>query len=126
MTRSEKPSLDAWFAEAKTDPGAGEASMYLCHAEVVRSRAADGTPVSRMDVTVDRVRLAEMLGTAELMEGVRVVRAWVNEGSLRVGEDTMYVLVGGDNGDHLHEALSALVQMIQTGVVVETETYPAG
>ncbi|MEN6429226.1 MAG: molybdenum cofactor biosynthesis protein MoaE, partial [Coriobacteriales bacterium] len=81
-------------------------------------------PVSGMTLSVDRARLAEILATAELMEGVTHVRAWVNEGALSVGDDIMYVLVGGDIRDHVFEALQALVRMIKTEVVTEEEHRP--
>ena len=125
MTSSMKPSLDAWLAEVKADPGAADAGMYLCHNGVVRSYSRDGRPVASMDLAVDRERLKEMLATAELMEGVSVVRAWVNEGHLEVGDDIMYVLVGGDIRDHVFEALGALVRMIKSEVVTEKEIRPS-
>ncbi|MRR13566.1 molybdopterin biosynthesis protein, partial [bacterium] len=105
MTGHTKPSLDAWLAEVKAEPGAADVGMYLCHNGVVRSYSRDGRPVASMELSVDREMLAEILSTAELMEGVSVVRAWVNEGQLEVGDDIMYVLVGGDIRDHVFEAL---------------------
>ena len=126
MADNKKPSLDAWLAEVKAEPGAADVGMYLCHNGVVRSYSRDGKPVASMELSVDRDMLAEILSTAELMEGVSVVRAWVNEGHLEVGDDIMYVLVGGDIRDHVFEALGALVRMIKSEVVTETEIRPAG
>lgn len=119
-----RPSLDAWLAEVKRDPSAAGVGMYLCHNGVVRSYSRDGKPVASMQLSVDRERLTEILSTARLMEGVSVVRAWVNEGHLEVGDDIMYVLVGGDIRDHVFEALQALVRMIKTEVVTESELRP--
>ena len=115
------PSLDAWLAEAKRSADAAGVGMYLCHNGVVRSFSRDGQPVVGMELAVDRVRLAEILATARLMEGVSIVRAWINEGQLAVGDDIMYVMVGGDIRDNVVEALVALVRMIKTEVVTETE-----
>jgi len=117
-------SLDAWLAEAKRSADASQVGMYLCHNGVVRSFSRDGRPVSGMELSVDRERLEEILATARLMEGVSVVRAWVNEGRLSVGEDIMYVMVGGDIRDNVVEALVALVRMIKSEVVTETELRP--
>ena len=119
-----RPSLDAWLAEAKLDAGAVGVGMYLCHNGVVRSYSRDGRPVSGMDLSVDRARLEEIMSTARLMEGVSLVRVWINEGRLQVGDDIMYVLVGGDIRDNVFEALGALVRMIKTEVVTETEERP--
>lgn len=117
-------SLDAWLAEAKRSGDAPDVGMYLCHNGVVRSFSRDGRPVVGMELAVDRARLEEILATARLMEGVSVVRAWVNEGRLSVGDDIMYVMVGGDIRDNVVEALVALVRMIKSEVVTETELRP--
>lgn len=77
-----------------------------------------------MDLAVDRERLEELLTTARLMQGVSIVRAWINEGHLEVGDDIMYVLVGGDIRPNVIEALTALVSMIKSEVVTETEFRP--
>jgi molybdopterin synthase catalytic subunit len=118
------PSLDVWLAEAKREADAAGVGMYLCHNGVVRSFSRDGRLVSGMDLAVDHGRLAEILSTTRLMDGVSIVRVWVNEGHLEVGDDIMYVMVGGDIRDNVFEALSALVRMIKTEVVTETEQRP--
>jgi len=124
MNGLERPSLDAWLAEVKREASAPGVGMYLCHNGVVRSYSRDGRPVTGMDLSVDRERLSEILATAALMEGVSVIRAWVNEGHLEVGDDIMYVLVGGDIRDNVFEALGALVRMIKSEVVTELELRP--
>jgi molybdopterin synthase catalytic subunit len=126
MTAIAHPSLDEWLAEAKRDESAADVGMYLCHNGVVRSYSRDGRAVVGMELAVDRDRLAEILDSAGLMEGVAVVRAWINEGHLEVGDDIMYVMVGGDIRDNVFDALQALVRMIKTEVVTETEHRPAG
>lgn len=125
MSRQGPPSLDEWLAQAKQEDGAADVGMYLCHNGVVRSYSRDGRPVTGMDLAVDRERLGEILATARLMEGVSIVRAWINEGQLAVGDDIMYVMVGGDIRDNVLEALAALVRMIKTEVVTEVEQRPA-
>ena len=124
MDDRQTPSLDVWLQEAKREASATGVGMYLCHNGVVRSYSRDGQPVTGMDLHVDRERLEEILTTARLMEGVAVVRAWINEGHLGVGDDIMYVMVGGDIRDNVFEALAALVRMIKTEVVTEAEHRP--
>lgn len=119
-----RPSLDAWLADVKAGPDTAGTGMYLVHNGVVRGTSRDGRPVTGMNLRVDRQRLAELLDLARLMEGVTFVKAWVNEGSLGIGDDIMYVLVGGDIRDHVFEALGALVRMIKTEVVTEEELRP--
>jgi len=124
MTASDRPSLDAWLAELKASDDFSSTGMFLAHNGVVRARSRDGRPVTGMLLSVDRARLDELVETALLMEGVTHVRAWVNEGELAVGDDIMYVIVGGDIRDHVFEALMALVRMIKTEVVTEAEHRP--
>jgi molybdopterin synthase catalytic subunit len=124
MAGTARPSLDAWLAEAKADAGAAGVGMCLVHNGVVRAHSRDGQPVAGMELAVDRERLDEMVATARLMEGVSYVRVWVNEGRLDVGDDIMCVLVGGDIRENVFEALAALVRMIKTEVVTETELRP--
>ncbi len=122
--RAQRPSVDAWLDELKASPAAASTGMYLVHNGVVRGHSRDGRPVSGMTLTVDRERLAELVKSATLMEGVTAVRAWVNEGELAVGDDIMVVLVAGDVREHVFEALQALVRMIKAEVVEEVERRP--
>lgn len=123
-TAEPRPSLDAWLAGIKSAEDTAGTGMFLMHNGIVRATSRAGEPVSGMQLGVDRARLAEVVESARLMEGVTHVRAWVNEGELAVGDDIMYVLVGGDIRDHVFEALRALVKMIKTEVVTEHEVRP--
>lgn len=116
-----RPSLDAWLEEAKRSCDLSATGMFLVHNGVVRGTSRSGEIVAGMDLVVDRARLDEIVESARLMEGVTYVRAWVNEGSLEVGDDIMYVVVAGDIREHVFEALQALVKMIKTQAVRETE-----
>ena len=125
VDEGERPDLDAWLAEVKALPGAGDVGMYLCHNGVVRAHSRDGRAVSGMQLSVDRARLALAVEEAHRKKGVSVVRAWVNEGHLLVGDDIMYVLVGGDIREHVFDALQSLVRAIKTEVVAEMEERPS-
>ena len=47
----------------------------------------------------------------------------MNEGELRVGDDIMYVLVGGDIRPRVIDALQALVGTLKNECVTETELH---
>ena len=55
------------------------------------------------------------------MDGIYYVRAWLNEGELAVGEDIMFVLVGGDIRPHVIDALQHLVGRLKSECVSEVE-----
>ena len=57
------------------------------------------------------------------MPGIGYVRAWLNEGRLRVGDDIMYVLIGGDIRPNVVDALQYLVGRVKNECVNETEIY---
>ena len=59
------------------------------------------------------------------LEGIYYVKAWLNEGNLTVGDDIMYVLIGGDIRTHVVDALQFLVGKLKNECVQETEIYEA-
>ena len=59
------------------------------------------------------------------LDGIYYVKAWLNEGELQVGDDIMYVLIGGDIRPHVVDALQFLVGKLKNECVEETEIYEA-
>ena len=55
------------------------------------------------------------------MPGIYHVRVWLNEGELRLGDDIMLVLIGGDIRPHVVDALQYLVGRIKNECVQERE-----
>ena len=53
--------------------------------------------------------------------GIEYVRVWLNEGTLAVGDDIMYVLIGGDIRPNVIDALQKLVGRIKNEMVQEIE-----
>ena len=128
---SEIPSMDAWLKEAKSAPNADKVGMYLTHNGVVRGTAkaqvrhgdTDARPVTGMYFSYDAEKVAAAVNAAYELDGVYYVRVWLNEGELQVGDDIMYVLIGGDIRPHVIDALQFLVSRIKTECVLETERY---
>ena len=54
-------------------------------------------------------------------EGIEYVKVWLNEGELTLGDDIMYVLVGGDIRPRVIDALQSLVGTIKNECVSEVE-----
>ncbi len=129
MNMGSIPSADQWLREAKADAAAADCGMFLLHNGVVRRsakarvRAGDeqAPDVRGMHFSYDREKTAAAVAQAEAMEGIRIVRVWMNEGELRVGDDIMYVLVGGDIRPHVVDALQALVGRLKSECVTELE-----
>ena len=127
--KKESPSMDQWLKEAKTDPSASMVGMYLCHNGVVRKTPkalvrggdTDAAEVTGMEFSYDKELLASIVAEAKKQPGIYYLRVWLNEGHLQVGDDIMYVLVGGDIRTHTIEGLEYLVGRIKKECVKEIE-----
>lgn len=131
MKKKEVPSMDAWLREAKADPGAGDVGMFLVHNGTVRKTAKakvrmgeqDAKDVSGMLFSYDEEKVETAIRETYQMEGIRYIRVWLNCGKLEVGDDIMYVLVGGDIRPHVIRALESLVGKIKSQCVKEEEVF---
>ena len=127
--KKESPSIDQWLREAKSDPAAKNCGMFLVHNGTVRETAkalvrqgtAGTAPVKGMLFFGDSEKIAAAVEKAYKLPGIYYVRVWLNEGELALGDDIMYVLIGGDIRPHVVDALQALVGEIKSHCVVETE-----
>ena len=129
MRKLTPPSMDAWLAEAKRHESAPKIGMYLTHNGVVRQSARakvrqgaeDTKPVTGMYFAYDREKVDAVIVDAYKMDGIFYIKVWLNEGELSLGDDIMYVLVGGDIRPHVVDALQYLVGRIKSECVTETE-----
>ena len=125
------PSVDAWLKEAKADPRAAQVGMFLTHNGVVRQTAKakvrfgdeNTKPVTGMYFSYDQAKVDAIIEETYKMDGVYYIRVWLNEGTLNVGDDIMYVLIGADIRPHTVDALQYLVGRIKSECVVETELH---
>ena len=129
MRKLTPPSMDAWLAEAKRHESAPKIGMYLTHNGVVRQSARakarqgaeDTKPVTGMYFAYDREKVDGVIADTYKMEGIYYIKVWLNEGELTLGDDIMYVLVGGDIRPHVVDTLQYLVGRIKSECVTETE-----
>ena len=123
------PSMDAWLREAKAHPSAPLCGMYLTHNGTVRRTAKarvrygaeDTREVTGMVFSYDEEKVNAVIADARKLEGIYYIRVWLNEGQLNLGDDIMYVLIGGDIRPRVVDALQYLVGRIKNECVVETE-----
>lgn len=129
MSKLTPPSMDAWLAEAKQHESAPKIGMYLTHNGVVRQSARakvrlgveDTKPVTGMEFSYDREKVEAVIADTYNMDGIYYIKVWLNEGTLSLGDDIMYVLVGGDIRPHVVDALQYLVGRIKSECVMEKE-----
>ena len=127
--KREPPSMDAWLKEAKAHESAPQIGMYLTHNGIVRRTAKakvrcgeeNTREVTGMVFSYDAEKVNAVIADTYHMDGIYYIRIWLNEGRLDVGDDIMYVLIGGDIRPRVVDALNYLVGRIKNECVVETE-----
>lgn len=131
MRTKTPPSLDAWLKEAKCHESAPKIGMYLTHNGVVRESARakiccgaeDTLPVTGMFFSYEQEKVDAVIAETYKMDGIYYIRVWLNQGELAVGDDIMYVLIGGDIRPHVVDALQYLVGRIKNECVTEKEQH---
>lgn len=125
-----KPSVDTWLAEAKKDQACGRIGMFLFHNGVVRGTAkaaahgnAEMPPVIGMHFDYDVKILEDALAEAKSAPGISCVKVWINRGELKVGDDMMYVLIGGDIRPNVLACFQQLMNRIKKECVTEEEKF---
>lgn len=129
VNKKTPPSIDEWLKEAKESRNFAENGMYLIHNGVVRKtpRAKvregidDGTEVSWIEFSYDEKKVNSWIDETLKQDGIFYVKVWLNEGNLNVGDDIMFVLIGGDIRPRVIDALQFLVGKIKTECVTEIE-----
>lgn len=127
--KKEAPSMDQWLKEAKAHPDALKSGMFLIHNGTVRETPKvqvrqgidDGSLVKGMTFAYDGDQVQAAVKEAYDMAGIFYIKTWLNEGDLDVGDDIMYVLIGGDIRPHVIDALQFLVGKIKNDCVTEIE-----
>ena len=133
MNKKMIPSMDEWLKEAKAHESAEKIGMYLTHNGIVRKSAKakvrygeeNTKEVSGMLFSYNQEKVDKAIEEAMKLDGIYYVKAWLNEGELQVGDDIMYVLIGGDIRPHVVDALQFLVGKLKNECVEETEIYEA-
>ena len=127
--KKESPSIDSWLKEAKAHESAPMCGMYLTHNGTVRQSAKakvrygaeDTKDVTGMIFSYDAEKVDAVIADTYKMDGIYYIKVWLNEGELAIGDDIMYVLIGGDIRPRVVDALQYLVSRVKNECVVETE-----
>ena len=109
--------------KVKAHPQSAKVGMMLCHVGVVRGTSRNGRPVSGLDLTVDRQALESILAEQKKRPGIVEILAQVQEGSLKVGDEMMLIVVAGDLRDHIIPVLADTLNAIKKRVTRKTEHF---
>ena len=125
------PSIDKLLKEAKSSKNAEKCGMYLIHNGTVRIDAKakvregkKGTKkVSSILFDYDEKKVNKAIKAALKMKGIYYINVWLNKGKLKLADNIMQIIVGGDIRPHVIDCLQSLVGEIKTNCVVEKEIY---
>ena len=125
------PSIDQWLQEAKAHESAPKCGMYLTHNGTVRQTAKakvrygeeNTREVTGMLFSYDKEKVEAVITDTYKMDGIFYIKVWLNEGELTMGDDIMYVLIGGDIRPRVVDALQYLVSRVKNECVTEKEIY---
>lgn len=87
--------------------------MILCHNGVVRGTSRDGTPVSAVDVAADRETIRKIVDEQKMRPGIVDILVEINEGSLKVGDDLLTIVVAGDIREHVIPVLTDTLNAVK-------------
>jgi molybdopterin synthase catalytic subunit len=113
--------IDQWIKEIKKNAPADMLGMILSHNGIVRATAKDGGKVQAMNLSYDKAKLDKAVNEFKQREGIVDIRAWINEGHLKIGDDIMYVCVAGRFRKDVLPVFQELISMIKNEIVKEEE-----
>ena len=121
MIRRERIMIEQWIKEIKEECAPDMLGMILVHNGIVRATSKQGEPVGAMNLSYDRPALDQAVRRFKSMEGIVDIRVWINEGTLKIGDDIMNVCVAGRFRKDVLPVFQELITIIKTAIVREVE-----
>lgn len=87
--------------------------MIASHLGIVRGTSRNGANVDSIDVEYDHDALSAIVNDIKSMDGIIEVMVDTNEGHLKIGDEILAVVVGGDIREHVFAALMEAVNRIK-------------
>ena len=97
----------------KEHPDYNKMGMIASHMGVVRENSLTGREVQGIEIVFDRNMIDSIINQIIEMKGIYHVVVEVSEGTLKVGDEIMAVVVGGDTREHVFPALIEAVDRIK-------------
>ena len=113
--------IDTWIKEIKKECPPDILGMILLHNGIVRATAKNGGKVQSMNLSYDKTKLEDTVLEFKKREGIADIKAWINEGHLKIGDDIMNVCVAGRFRKDVLPVFQELITMIKTEIVSEEE-----
>lgn len=106
-------SLIDKIQEIKDKANPDNLGMILVHNGVVRATSDSGQRVNKISIDYSESELKKLIEEVERLQPVEKVWVWINTGTLSVGEDVMYVIMGGNKRNELFPIFFDFVDKIK-------------
>ena len=115
--------INKTLQELKARPGFTEhVGMMLVHNGVVRGWSRnDHSPVTSIDITPDREKMAAIVAEMEQRPGIFAIVADAEEGLLKPGDDVLFLVVAGDIRENVKAVFAELLDRIKAEAVIKQE-----
>jgi molybdopterin synthase catalytic subunit len=113
--------LGKMVSTLKKHPESNKMGMIVSHLGIVRGTSRNGSTVTEIDVLYDHEKLNEIINDIKNMTGIVDVIVDVSEGTLKIGDDILAVVIGGDIRENVFPALTTVVNRIKAEAVEKKE-----
>ena len=115
--------INKTLQELKARPGfTKHVGMVLVHNGVVREWSRnDRSPVTSVDITPDREKMAAIVAEMEQRPGIFAIVADAEEGLLKPGDDVLFLVVAGDIRENVKAVFAELLDRIKAEAVIKQE-----
>ncbi|NLA74204.1 MAG: molybdenum cofactor biosynthesis protein MoaE [Deltaproteobacteria bacterium] len=115
--------IEKIISRIKNHEKADSIGMIASHLGIVRGFSRKGGDIKAVNVKYDTESLNRVIAHIKTMPGIVEVLVEVNEGYLKVGDELMFVAVGGDIRENVFDALIEAVNRIKKQAVSKEEIF---
>jgi molybdopterin synthase catalytic subunit len=113
MIKMHKIDINRLLEKIRMHPDSHKMGMIASHLGIVRGSSRDNREVIGVDVAYDLKAIDDIIKEIKKLPGIVEVLVDINEGSLEVGDEILFVAVGGDIRDNVFDALIKAVDLIK-------------
>jgi molybdopterin synthase catalytic subunit len=114
---------DKMLEQIRRHPDFNKVGMVASHLGIIRGHSRDGRKVTGVEVTYDMDVLKDIVNQIKSMPGIVEALVEVTPGLLKVGDEVMYLAVGGDIRENVFPALIKGVEMIKSDASKKREMF---
>jgi molybdopterin synthase catalytic subunit len=113
MIKMHKMDINKLLEKIRMHPDSHKMGMIASHLGIVRGSSRDKREVISVNVAYDLKAIDDIIKEIKKLPGIVEVLVDINEGSLEVGDEILFVAVGGDIRDNVFNALIKAVDLIK-------------